>query len=325
MSSVLALRALGLGDALTAVPALRAVRTIWPQHRLLLAGPAAVGEWLAGLGVVDAVVPVDGVSPAGLERALLDTIDLDTTPEVAVNLHGRGPQSHHLLQSLQPRTLLAHRCPEAGHLTGPDWEPNLHEVDRWLRLTASAGAQGSVEDLRIAAPAPRAHHLVLHPGAAHGSRRWPVDRWTAVAEALVAQRRHVIVTGGRDETDMCEAIAAAVDVDVRAGRSDLSSLAGTIATAALLLSSDTGVAHLATAYGTPSVTLFGPVSPSLWGARIDRDLHVALWASGSESGARPGDPEGDELDPRLAAITVPDVLAAAGSLLSRAHRPTETA
>jgi ADP-heptose:LPS heptosyltransferase len=40
---------------------------------------------------------------------------------------------------------------------------------------------------------------------------------------------------------------------------------------------DTGVAHLATAYGTPSVVLFGPMPPALWGPPPERRQHLVLW------------------------------------------------
>jgi ADP-heptose:LPS heptosyltransferase len=72
-----------------------------------------------------------------------------------------------------------------------------------------------------------------------------------------------------------------------------------VAGAALVLCGDTGIAHLATALGTPSVVLFGPVPPSLWGPPPDRPQHVALWA----------DPDG------LLDLTVDQVLAAAGRLV----------
>ena len=53
---VLVLRALGLGDALTGVAALRGVRRAWPGRRLVLAGPEGIGGWFVRLGLVDAVV-----------------------------------------------------------------------------------------------------------------------------------------------------------------------------------------------------------------------------------------------------------------------------
>ena len=61
------------------------------------------------------------------------------------------------------------------------------------------------------------------------------------------------------------------------------------------------------AYGVPSVTLFGPVSPALWGPPAGAARHLALWKG---TGSRPGDPHGHRVDPRLLRIGVSDVLAA---------------
>jgi ADP-heptose:LPS heptosyltransferase len=66
---------------------------------------------------------------------------------------------------------------------------------------------------------------------------------------------------------------------------------------------DTGVAHLATAYCTPSVVLFGPVSPAEWGPPADRLQHRALWAG------RRGSPHADLPDPGLLTITIANVVA----------------
>jgi ADP-heptose:LPS heptosyltransferase len=84
-----------------------------------------------------------------------------------------------------------------------------------------------------------------------------------------------------------------------------------VAAARVVVSGDTGVAHLATAYRRPSVVLFGPVSPALWGPPR-RSQHVALW-----HGDGAGDPWGAELDPALARITVDEVVAALDGLLAR--------
>jgi ADP-heptose:LPS heptosyltransferase len=97
-----------------------------------------------------------------------------------------------------------------------------------------------------------------------------------------------------------------------AGSLDLGALADVVGTASLLVSGDTGVAHLATAFGTPSVTLFGPTPPSTWGPAIDLDRHTVLWHGHPD---RPGDPHGDRLDPALATVTVDEVLDACERLL----------
>jgi Glycosyltransferase family 9 (heptosyltransferase) len=99
-----------------------------------------------------------------------------------------------------------------------------------------------------------------------------------------------------------------------AGRTGLAELATMVAGASLVISNDTGVAHLAVAFGTPSVTLFGPVSPALWGPPPDARRHLVLWKG---SGARPGDAHGSRADPRLLRIETTEVLNAARRLLPR--------
>jgi ADP-heptose:LPS heptosyltransferase len=89
-----------------------------------------------------------------------------------------------------------------------------------------------------------------------------------------------------------------------------------------VLSGDTGIGHLATAYCTPSVLLFGPVPPAHWGPPPDRPRHEALWV-----GPRPpGD--GTAVHPALAELDVPAVLAAIDRVTrapARAALPVQTA
>lgn len=308
MTTILALRALGLGDALTGVPALRGLRRRWPEAELVLAASPGVGDWLRSLGVVDRVLPTAGLEPLAWAGP---------PPDVAVNLHGRGPQSHRLLTALRPGGVVAFDCPEAG-VTGPRWLPDEHEVDRWVRLVRSVGATCSPDDLRLepAIGTTRQGHVVLHPGAAAGSRRWPVERWAELASELLARGRRVVVTGTAAEQGLCATVAQSGGEN-RCGADDLASLSTLVASAALLVCGDTGVAHLATAHGTPSVLLFGPVAPVLWGPRVDLHLHRVLWSSRATDPT--GDPHGDAPDLRLLRTTVDQVLGAADELLEEAR------
>jgi ADP-heptose:LPS heptosyltransferase len=315
VTDVLVLRALGLGDLLASVAALRGLHRAWPGARLVLAAPAALGGWLTTLGVVDDVVAVRGLQDGALLASRAGT------PDVVVNLHGRGPRSHRLLAGLQAQRLVGFACPQGGFDEGPQWHDHEHEVDRWVRLAAWAGGSADAEDLRLPPLGERASHVVVHPGAASGSRRWQAERWAAVAAVLAADGLPVVVTGTRAEAGLCAQVAAsAPGIEDACGRHDLSGLAHLVGTAALVLSGDTGVAHVATAFGTPSVTLFGPVSPALWGARIDPHLHVALWAASGDD-PRPGDPHADVTDERLLATGVPEVLDAAVRLLEPSGGP----
>ncbi|WP_258727035.1 glycosyltransferase family 9 protein [Cellulomonas sp. NS3] len=330
---VLVLRALGLGDALTAVPALRGVRRAWPDRRLVLAAPRAEAGLLRDLGVVDAVLETDatGVSARGVAPGA--ALPWDARGHVAVNLHGRGPQSHDVLLRTDPDRLVAFACPEAGHDAGPAWDDAEHEVARWCRLVADAGGPCDSRDLRLpvpsagsagsagdAAPAVPRADVVLHPGAASASRRWPAARWRTVLHDLTARGLTVALTGSAGEKDLVDQVAEAATapghVHRTAGTLDLPGLVALVARTRLVVCGDTGVAHVATATGTPSVLLFGPVAPARWGPAVDTERHTVLWHGAPDA---PGDPHGATLDPALARVTTDEVLAAARALLARAH------
>jgi ADP-heptose:LPS heptosyltransferase len=117
----------------------------------------------------------------------------------------------------------------------------------------------------------------------------------------------VVVTGDPSERELAVRVAELAGLGgaaVLAGRTSLAQFAAAIAHAGRVVSGDTGAAHLATAFGTPSVVLFGPVSPAQWGPPAGDPRHRALWA-GHE-----GDPHAAVVDRGLLEITVADVLRA---------------
>ncbi|MGE2835844.1 glycosyltransferase family 9 protein [Mycobacterium sp. SMC-4] len=305
-ASVVVLRALGLGDLLTAVPALRGLRRHFPSSRLLLAAPCRYRDLALHTGVVDDVVDTPG---------LVQIRGLPEPPAVAVNLHGRGPQSIAALLGLRPHRLLTHRHDAYPELAGPQWRSDAHEVDRWCALLHWAGISCRADDLRVDRPAGYPDHsdvVVIHPGAAAPARRWPAPRYAKVAATLARHGARVVVTGAADEADLVRAVvqqAGLPESAVWPPSSDLLALVALIADSRLVVCGDTGVGHVATATGTPSVVLFGPTPPQLWGPRGD-GRHVALWA-----GDR-GDPHAQQPDPGLLQITVSDVLSAADHALA---------
>lgn len=271
----------------------------------MLAAPAGLAPLVELTGTVHELrdtaplAPLDG-SPAGAD--------------VAVNLHGSGPESHRVLLATRPRRLVAFAHPEVPEAAdGPPWRPGEHEVTRWCRLLETSGVPADPSSLELPTPPgqpPALTHdaTLIHPGAASGARRWPPDRFAAVARAEREAGRRVVVTGGPGEEGLARRVAVAAGLDdeaVLAGRTDLLGLARAVAAAGRVVCGDTGVAHLATALAIPSVVLFGPTSPHEWGPPAG-SRHVALWAG------RRGDPHAAEPDPGLLAISVDEVLDALG-------------
>lgn len=301
--AVLAVRALGLGDFLTGVPALRALERAYPDRPLVLAAP----EPLAGL--LPLVSPRWELLPTPEDRVLGGTLTADR-PYVAVDLHGCGPESIDAIAALRPDRLMCFAHPGRTHIQGPDWRPDEHEVVRWCRMLTWHGVPADPDDLDLrtpdrASPVPGA--TIVHPGAAYPSRRWPVERYADVARRLRDRGHRVVITGDADERPAAVATGWAAGLPpeaVLAGRTTLPDLAALVRGARLVISGDTGIAHLATAYRTPAVTLYGPVPPDRWGPPPGRPEHAILWAG------RTGDPWSPTPDPGLLQITADHVMAA---------------
>lgn len=311
---LLALRALKLGDLLVAVPALNAVVRERPEHRIVLAVPGwlePIADLVPGL---DVLWPTPGLDhPLGIAPGRLDTV---------MNLHGNGPESRRALEQLDARVRLGHESPG---WTGPTWEDGVLERHRWARLATEHGMPADEGDIsidrpRVPSPAPGA--VVVHVGAFYASRHWPVDRFARVVRSFRDDGHRVVLTGSTAERARALYVAASAgltDVEVAehvlAGAIDLAQMASLVADAALVVSVDTGAAHLASAYSTPSVVLFGPAPPEEWGPPATGP-HLVL----TDAASRVGDTFGSEPDPALLAVSAADVVSAGRDVLRRAVR-----
>jgi ADP-heptose:LPS heptosyltransferase len=311
---VLILRALGLGDFLTGVPAYRGLRAAYPEAALTLAAPGYLQPLLPLTGAIDRLLPTEGLG---------ELAAVQQPPRVAVNLHGRGPESIDDLLRTDAAKLITHRHPLRPNVAGPAWQEDLHEVRRWCRLLKLADIPADPRDLQLSRPAPPppiSGAIVIHPGAAFPARRWPAERFGAVARRLGELGDPIVVTGTLAESATAEAVIRSGDLPASSnlcGQLDLGQLAALISSAQLLISGDTGVAHLASGYGTPSVLLFGPTPPSRWGPPPDGP-HTVLWRGST------GNPHADQSDAGLLGIGVSEVVRAARTRLQSAAESAES-
>jgi ADP-heptose:LPS heptosyltransferase len=302
---LVALRALKLGDLLVAVPALHGIRRANPDHRLVLAVPAWLEPIVDLVGGIDALLPTPGLDhPLPLPPGRVDT---------AVNLHGNGGESRGLLEALAPRRRVGHRSPGWD---GPQWQDGILERERWARLVTAHGMPADPDDVAllpptVASPAPEC--VVVHVGAFYGSRQWPVDRFAQVVRKLTTDGERVILTGSAAERPRAletAELSGLPESAVAAGVLGLGEFAALVASARLVITADTGAAHLASAYARPSVVIFGPAPPEEWGPP-STGPHIVL----TDASVRRGDAFGAEPDPALLAVRPEDVLAAVARLL----------
>ncbi|KNC19255.1 glycosyl transferase [Arthrobacter sp. RIT-PI-e] len=297
---MLALRALKLGDLLVAVPALKGLRRAFPEHRILYAAQEWLRPVIALTGAVDDLLPTHGLDdPLPVEHGRI---------EIAVNLHGNGAESRGRLEAIGAQRRMGYRAPGWD---GPRWHDGALERERWASLVSWHGVPADPLDCGLLVPeggSPAPGAVVIHVGAAYGSRLWPVERFAAVARVLADSGHRVLFTGSEKERPRALAVADAAGLpedSVAAGRLTLDRFAGLISGAALVISADTGAAHLASAYARPSVVLFGPAPPSAWGP--PPGPHTVL----TDESVRVGETFSPLPDPALLAVTVEQVLAAA--------------
>ncbi len=314
------LRALGIGDLLTAVPALRALADHFADHERVLAAPALLAPLVGLIEQDDGRPTVDRLASVA-ELAPLPSSTQGA--DVAVNLHGRGPQSHERILAARARRALWFEHPAVPASRGaPHWRSGEHEVERWCRMLQECGLSADPGRLGLRPPAGEAPRgtpgaTVIHPGAGSPARCWPPERFAAVARAELHRGRPVVVTGSHDELSLAREVAERAGLAperVLAGRLGLLGLARAVAAAGSVVCGDTGVAHLATALGAPSVLLFGPTPPAEWGPPADRRQHRVLWAG------TVGDPHAERPHAGLLALRESAVLKAIEDVRSVASR-----
>ncbi|TGP19173.1 MULTISPECIES: lipopolysaccharide heptosyltransferase I [unclassified Mesorhizobium] len=153
---------------------------------------------------------------------------------------------------------------------------DLHAIERTRRLFGLAlGYQPDLSRLGsgIVAPAgnlavPKGRLAFLLHGTSREDKKWPVGDWIETARLLVARRFTPVATWSNEaEKRAAEAIAGAVPKTVLIPRSPLAEIAAILGRSTLVIGADTGLSHLASAFGLPTVAIFLATEPGLTGPR----------------------------------------------------------
>ena len=166
----------------------------------------------------------------------------------------------------------------------------------WLANTFPSTSSGSAKPIAL-----------ITPGAGWGAKRWPPERYAAVAEGLAQRGLHVVVNAGPGEEPLATTIASGSAVALTATLPQLIALTRRIA---LCIGGDTGPLHLASALGRPVVGIYGPTDPSRNGPYGTR-ARVLRSPDSRRDHSRRAAP-----DPGLLTISPDDVLRAAAELLT---------
>jgi ADP-heptose:LPS heptosyltransferase len=268
---IVVIRACCLGDVLQSTAMLDALRRRFPLSRIDYATSAYAAPALEGNPDVTAVIAPDA---GALRRGRYDVaITLDRSPAIGMlawlarirvrvgpNSQSRG-FAHNLRIACPPDRSEAELWLECAAALGaavdgarPKFCPS--DADRaWAELTLGHGGE------RWVAIAPGGG---VNPGMRLTNKRWPAERFAAVANRLAGERRlRVALLGGQDDRQSCSQVEAAIESTPLnlCGRLSFGRLGAVIAHCRLFVGNDSAPLHLAPAVGTPWVGLFGPSDP----------------------------------------------------------------
>jgi len=264
-----------------ATPGLRALRAGWPGAHIAVHARPALAPLLQGAPWVDELLPLRcaGRGPAALVReglalrsrrfdlglCLPDSFSSALLMRCAGvgRVVGYATQGRRLLldQAVAPPAGLVPRERHVLELVAAAGCParGTH-LELFVTDAEEAAARRALAGAGVGADEPLA---LLAPGASYGpAKRWPVERFAAVGDALAAAGARVALVGAPGEAPLAGAVAAAMRAPaaVLAGRLDLGALKAVVRRARVLVCNDAGARHVAVAFGVPVVVLFGPTS-----------------------------------------------------------------
>lgn len=271
---ILAVRFSSIGDVILTTPLYRAIRARHPGAHLTVVTKRATAPLLEGNPAIDRVVPLEPGEPISALAARLaggdgftHGLDLHCSLRsralrwrVAARWRGYRKRSVarwaliHLKRDWYGTPLpVAERYFEAAR--DLDVRPDGGPPEVFIPADTDAAMSDWLAERKV----PR-RFVAVAPGAAHATKRWPVERWARLAAVLAAEGTGVVAVGGPEDRVAADAVASAAGVlgVTAAGTTTLMQTAALLRRSVAVASGDTGVMHLATAVRTPVVALFGP-------------------------------------------------------------------
>jgi heptosyltransferase-2 len=289
-----------VGDAVMSVPALKEIRRRFPDSHITLLVRPWVQDVYAAADFVDEILPYDktGIHKgwAGMRHLCAElrarrfemAILLQNAIEAALiamwgriplrigyATDGRGSLLSHAIR-IDPEVRRIHQVyyylgilSGAGLIERRPWaRPDypLDPVAVGVRVSDCCAAR---ELLRIQGIDHSSPIVGVNPGASYGSaKRWPAERYAAVADALARDcAARIVIVGAPDERPIADEVAACMHARplVLAGRTSLGQLMGLIRECDLFITNDSGPMHLAAALQVPQLAIFGSTSETATG------------------------------------------------------------
>lgn len=338
-----------IGDLALTTPAIAALREAYPRATIdLLAFEHALPVIPSGL--VDAAIPLKRGASGG--RSFYSPANLKTVFSLSRRKYDCVVFFHHftlragvfkfwiIAKACGAKRIVGLKNRNIGFLTDSVGDAGfgaMHQAQYWLELVGLLGASRAPRPAQVkhesrdsvSTPARDKPRVVLHTGSGGYSkaRRWPEERFAAVAQQLSASHdAEIVLVGSRVDEPGIAGQLADVKIEDLLGRTSLPQLADVIASADLFIGADSGAMHVAAATGTPLISIFGPSNADAWRPWAT-GAHSTLLRSGVECspcsyvGHSVGARDGCAARTCMKLVTVEQVLEAAERILDNRPAP----
>jgi lipopolysaccharide heptosyltransferase I len=286
-----------LGDVVHAIPAVASLRRAHPDATIDWLVDPQYEELVRLVRGVNRAIPLD--PRAGFMQLIGAVRDLRAARyDAVIDLQGLIKSAALARAAGAARTIglpRGHlREPLAAWFYGetPDLGSDPHVIRKGLALVRAAGATDDRITFPLDVPQTRAAqtiveqaggdgYAILNPGAAWPNKRWPPERFGALAAAMRDRIGvpSIVLWGPREESLAASVIAASRGAATMAPRTTMTDIASIAKSARVIVSGDTGPLHIASAVGTPAVALFGPTLPARNGPWVARDITLTQYES----------------------------------------------
>lgn len=271
--SVVLVRLRSLGDSVLATPAFALLRQALPHASVHVVMDGNVA------GVLEGQPDIDGVLALESDSGIRGKIDLlrrvrALRPAICIDMHGGSTASWlSALSGARWRVGCGHfrhswaynvRIPRAQEVLGRELTQRVHTAEHHAATMIHLGApRDEIPAARLGSPPTQdeSRYVVIHAGAAYETKRWTVEHFRLVAKGIERSHglRPVFVLGPGD-TGLAGELS---EFDVRESL-QLSELKSLLAGARLFVGNDSGPAHVAAAFGVPTVVIFGSSDSAVW-------------------------------------------------------------
>jgi len=262
---VLVIRGGAIGDFIVALPAIRLLRQNIPQAHIEVMGYSGIVELAVKAGLADATRPLGDrrmamlyAKGANLDPALADYFCSFNL--VVCYLFDPDGILHENMEKLGVKTLIDFPqliTPGQGHASQQLAKP-LEKLAMFLEEPEWRSPTFPERTVKVA------QRIAIHPGSGSTTKNWPAENWLRLAENISASHPQIEIIFITGEAEIERNTLPRDITFTRWQNLPLTDLVDHLQTCDLFLGHDSGISHLASACGVPSLLLFGPTDPSTW-------------------------------------------------------------